>query len=433
MSIKVIKLGGTSQNIIPYTNAKKIIKKLTLNKDKIFIVVSALSGITDLLSDETISNVECKKNLIAKHTKFIEEFKFDKDYIKDLKHYIEFVIDYVFKSPFDTDNRKIEKISLGEHLSSIIFNGFINYPENKHIIKSKVVMATNLLKFNSPLKNLSNLVVDSEYIMNEFKKYNVLVTQGFVARDVSNNPTILMGRGSSDTSGAVFAKFLKATQYQIWTDVSCIYDIDPKLVTNPTKITHLDYEIAQEMAGMGAKILHPYCIRPCQKSNIPILIVNSFNIEDENTIIDSTSTKNISFLIQKDINIIKIKSIDMWHGIGFAAEIFNTFSKNKLDIDIITTSSFEITVTVKKDGNYIQIRNAITQLKEKYSVELFENYSIVSVVSNNILHSGKLHKIHQISSKYNIKLESVSSNNYSISFGLKEDSLKFLLELYSVK
>ena len=432
MSIKVIKLGGTSQNIIPYTNAKKVITDLISKQQKVFIVVSALSGITNLLLDETISSTECKKNLISRHTSFIEEFQFDKDYITNLIQYVEFIINYVFKAPFDTENRKIEKISLGEHLSSVIFNAFINYPENKHIIKSNVVMATNLLKYNSTLKNLNNLIVDTNQIIKQFKKYNVLVTQGFVASDVDNNPTILMGRGSSDTSGAVFAKYLKANEYQIWTDVACIYNIDPRLVDNATKITHLDFEMAQEMAGMGAKILHPYCIKPCQKNNIPISIINSFNIDEENTTIDSNPTETISFLIQKDINIIKIKSIDMWHGIGFAADIFNTFSINKLDIDIIITSPFEITVTVKKDGNFLQIKNAISQLEERYCVELFENYHIVSVVSNNILLSGKLSKIHEISSKYDIKLESVSSNNYSISFGLKENSIEFLLELYNL-
>lgn len=427
-NIKVIKLGGTSQNIIPYTNVKKILHSLIEQGYKVFIVVSALSGITDILSDFT--NPQCKELIILRHIEFIKQLGFDENYTRNISQYIEFIIYYIFKNPFDTNERQIERISLGEHLSSIIFNEFINYSQIIHNIKSKIIMATDILSYNSDSKNLNNLIVNTDKIINDFSQNDVIITQGFVASDVYGKTTILMGRGSSDTSGAIFAKFLKAIEYQIWTDVSGVYNIDPRLTSTATKINHLNFEMAQEMAGMGAKILHPYCIKPCQKANIPIIIKNSFNLQEKNTIIDDNYSSTIGFLIQKYICIIKVKSINMWHGIGFAADIFNTFASNNLDIDIITTSPFEITATVKKDNNIQYIINAIKELEQKYSVEMFEDYSIVSVVANNIIHSNKLHNIHLISQKYDIQLESISSNNQSISFGLKHKPQEFLLELY---
>jgi aspartokinase len=37
----------------------------------------------------------------------------------------------------------------------------------------------------------------------------------------------------------------------------------------------IKYELVQEMAGMGAKVMHPYSILPCSVKNIPIKILNT--------------------------------------------------------------------------------------------------------------------------------------------------------------
>ena len=66
--ITVIKMGGTSQNLIPYQNVKSTILNLKQLNHKIFIVVSALSNVTNLLFDNPI---DCEKQLINIHTELI--------------------------------------------------------------------------------------------------------------------------------------------------------------------------------------------------------------------------------------------------------------------------------------------------------------------------------------------------------------------------
>ena len=243
-----------------------------------------------------------------------------------------------------------------------------------------------------------------------------------------------MGRGSSDTSGAVFAKFLKAKQYQIWTDVSGVYNIDPRLTNKPIIFNKLDFNMAQEMAGMGAKVLHPYSIKPCQEENIPIILKNSFDINNKGTLISNETSSHPSFTLQNKIWLIKIKTLNMWHGIGFAADIFDIFSKQKIDIDIITTSAFEITITTKSKNNLQSLQKAVFALAKQYQIDVIKNCNQVSVIYPNII-SPLLNKIHQISTKYQIELEAISSNNYSISFILKENAnaKELLLELSNSK
>ena len=46
------------------------------------------------------------------------------------------------------------------------------------------------------------------------------------------------------------------------------YSCNPTVSKNCKIIENVNYELAQEISSMGGKILHPYCIKPCQEKNI---------------------------------------------------------------------------------------------------------------------------------------------------------------------
>ena len=52
---------------------------------------------------------------------------------------------------------------------------------------------------------------------------------------------------------------------EIWTDVDGMYTADPNKVKKSKIIENIGYDQAQELAAMGAKVLHPYCILPCKE------------------------------------------------------------------------------------------------------------------------------------------------------------------------
>jgi diaminopimelate decarboxylase/aspartate kinase len=99
---------------------------------------------------------------------------------------------------------------------------------------------------------------------------DAFLTQGFIARD--DEGTVLLGRGGSDTSAAYFAAKLDAVRCEIWTDVPGAFTADPRLVPQARLIRSLDYDEAQELASMGARVLHPRCIAPLKRAGIPLEI-----------------------------------------------------------------------------------------------------------------------------------------------------------------
>src|SRR6185295_10239855 len=74
--------------------------------------------------------------------------------------------------------------------------------------------------------------------------------------------TVLLGRGGSDTSATLLGARLGAERVEIWTDVPGMFTADPRNIPEARLLRMLDYDEAQEIASMGAKVLHPRAIAP---------------------------------------------------------------------------------------------------------------------------------------------------------------------------
>ena len=228
---------------------------------------------------------------------------------------------------------------------------------------------------------------------------------------------------------------LNAKNLQIWTDVNGLYTSDPNIIKRSELIKSVGYEQAQELAAMGAKVLHPYCILPCQRKNIPILIRNTYNCNSQEFTTIQNTEKYINRLYaitkQSNVSVFNIKSINMWNNYGFVYDIFEKFNRNSIDINIINTSQFVISTTTdeKNINKLISIKN---ELNQKYEVELINNCSIISVVGDNIKNQRYLPNAIEISKKYKtIKMVQYSANDMTLSFVIDNiDANQIMKELH---
>src|SRR5690606_30861032 len=153
---------------------------------------------------------------------------------------------------------------------------------------------------------------------------DVAVTQGFIARNDAGE-TVLLGRAGSDTSGAYFAARLQARLLEIWTDVPGMFTANPHEIPSARLLRQLDYLEAQELATMGAKVLHPRCIEPVSTHQIPLLVRCTQAPELDGTTISNTvpdfgaQIKAIS--AKMGITLISMTTLGMWQEIGFLADI----------------------------------------------------------------------------------------------------------------
>ncbi len=99
----------------------------------------------------------------------------------------------------------------------------------------------------------------------------IIVTQGFIASD-SSNDTVLLGREGSDTSAAYLAAILQVEQLEIWTDVTGVFSANPREISGARQLAKLSYQQALLMAQFGAKVLHPRVMQPMEENQIPVTV-----------------------------------------------------------------------------------------------------------------------------------------------------------------
>jgi aspartate kinase len=418
----VYKLGGTSQCKIGYNRLISIIKNTINPLNKIYIVLSAVSGVTNNLVKFTeTKDINFIKIAIELNKKLIAELDIDPLFF-----------DYITDNLLTLCKKYIESFDMSDIYSK---SEIIGYGE---------VMSTNILQIYLTLNNINNRLLDSyDYIFSKKEIYqcntqtefyckedinmkssevSVFILQGFIGSTPSGKP-IILGRGGSDTTGALVAKALRSKVYEVWTDVDGIYTGDPKIFKDSFQVKNIDYDLCQELSAMGAKVMHPLSIKPCADVNIPIIVRNTFTNSD-GTIIFNQKTNETFYALQKSQTVFKIKSIDMWNSYGFITDIFRRFSENRIDINIVTTSQFSISATTSETNLY-KLKEIKDNLSEKYEIDMINNCTIFSIVKRNI--KDILNKLNF--NLINPEIIHISDNDMTLNIVLKEFDLDKICKL----
>ena len=170
----------------------------------------------------------------------------------------------------------------------------------------------------------------------------VPVITGFIASD-ENDETTTLGRNGSNYSAALFANFLNADELQNYTHVDGIYTANPDLVPDAKRIESLSYGEANELANFGATILHAKTIIPLIEKNIPLRILNTFNHDNEGTLISAKTAKGgiKSLSVIENVSLINLEGRGLLGKVGIDARIFRTLEQNNISVSIISQGSSE--------------------------------------------------------------------------------------------
>lgn len=396
----VMKFGGTS--VANDEAISRIIKIVdTKLAEKPIVVVSALSGVTDLLYKicDTASErnekatAEVSARLREKHIELCEQLLIGNDeLIADAKAKVNALcdeLDTIVRAVCTlgelSERSKAKIVSAGECLSSSI----ICFAMNARGIKTKLMNARNMIITNNDYLQAEPIFTEIEarvpaIVSEAFEGMDAVITQGFVSGTQDGEFTVL-GRGGSDYTASLIGMAVGAEKVEIWTDVDGVKTADPRKVRGTLTLDRLSFEEAAEMAHFGAKVLHPLTIEPAVKKNIPLYVLNSMNPEGRGTAILHSDliedgVKSVSF--KENILIINIFSPKMIDVSGFVAKVFAIFSEKNVSVDLISTSEANISVTV--DAAQKNIDAVVEALSAFAEVELDYNKAQVSVIGKNI-------------------------------------------------
>jgi aspartate kinase len=124
-----------------------------------------------------------------------------------------------------------------------------------------------------------------EYVLPIVEKGIIPVIAGFVGRTIDGRVTTL-GRGGSDTTAFILAEALKADEVVLVTDADGIMSGDPKIVTNPRKLSEIDVNTLVSLADSGAKFIHSKALKyKPQSINVRVISNAQGDLNKEGTLI----------------------------------------------------------------------------------------------------------------------------------------------------
>jgi len=431
--MKILKFGGTSvANANNIRLVLSIVEKTAASSTKLVVVVSAFSGVTDLLllaaskaasKDVTFNDVVSQ--IENKHKEAIEELIItsqQKSLLeatnKDINH-LKTLLDGCFLLG-ELSNRTSDTImGFGELLSSqIIAKALEQKVHNSGYKDSREIIKTN----NHFGKAVVNFELSSQLIKDYFNSnvFRVTLVPGFIASSTDGYSTTL-GRGGSDYTAAILAGALNAELLEIWTDVSGMFTANPKIVKQAHPIETISYQEAMELSHFGAKVLYPPTIQPILKLNIPIVIKNTFEPEAAGTYISSERNENenpikgISHI--DNIALLTLEGPGMIGVSGSSKRLFEVLSNENINVIFITQASSEHSICIgilNEDANNAQIaidkafELEITQNKIDPSI-VEENLCIIALVGENMKsYQGLSGKMFSTLGKNNVNIRAIA-------------------------
>ncbi|MBP8033533.1 MAG: aspartate kinase [Bacteroidia bacterium] len=382
--MNILKFGGTS---VGTAERMQALVQLISNSERKIVVLSAMSGTTNTLVEicNTLYQKEHDKAneiinaLEKKYVAEVEKLYKTSDYKTKGNDLIKNHFNYLRAFTLDmfTVNEEKAILAQGELLSTALF--YFHLEELG--INAALLPALNFMRIDENDEPQLNYI--EKNLQSELDKYpstNLFITQGYICRNVFGEIDNLK-RGGSDYTASIIGAAIKANEVQIWTDIDGMHNNDPRIVSKTHPIHELSFDEAAELAYFGAKILHPTCILPAQKRNIPVLLKNTMQPDAKGTCISNINPKEgIKAVAAKDgICAINIKSDRMLLAHGFLRAVFEIFERYKTSIDMITTSEIAVSLTIDNTKSLNEIKK---ELEEFANVEIEQDQTIICIVGN---------------------------------------------------
>jgi len=381
MKTVVLKFGGTSVGSIDrIKKVCKIIASYKKKKNRVVVISSAMAGVTN--------------DLVNKSKQISVNFD---------------------KAEYDA------LISTGEQVSCALIAGRLNDIG----IKSRSWQSWQIpIITDGPYSSARITKVKVTELNNYLKSGGIPIITGF--QGINNKFRLTtIGRSGSDASAIMIAKFIKADECVIYTDVDGVYTTDPRQYKSAKKIKKIFYDEMLEMASLGSKVMQPTSVQDAKLNNIDIKVKSSFILRPGTLITDSKKifSNQIITGISSTKNDAKITIVGVKDKPGVAASIFKPLSNNLINVDMVVQNisqngkETDLTFTIKRE-DLKKTEKLIKQNKNISYKKIFfdKDVSKVSIIGVGMITTpGITYRMFQALASKKINILVISTSEIKIS------------------
>ncbi len=393
MKIVVLKFGGTSVGTIQnIKNVAKIISSYVKKKYKVIVVSSAMSGVTN--------------DLVKKSNEISDNFS---------------------HAEYDVLVSSGEQVACSLIAGTLIHNGL----KSRSWLSWQIPIITN-----SPHKFSRINKINKIKILKYLKSGGIPVITGFQGINKDQRITTI-GRGGSDATAIMLAKFFNAEKCVIYTDVQGVFTTDPNKLKKAKKIKIISYEEMLEMASLGAKVMQPTSIQDARLNRINIEVKSSF-IKKSGTLITKRSnivSNKIITGLSSTQNDAKVTLVGVKDKPGVAASIFKPLSKNSINVDMVVQNisangkETDLTFTIKSEDLNKTKKIISNNRNINFRKLLFDrNVSKISIVGVGMVTTpGVTFRMFQTLANKKINIQVISTSEIKISVLIDKKNTKIAL------
>ena len=255
----------------------------------------------------------------------------------------------------------------------------------------------------------------------------VVIVAGFQGQTQEGQITTL-GRGGSDLTAIALASALKADLCQIFTDVDGVYTADPRVVPTAHKLEEVAYDELLELAGAGAKVMQLRSVEFAKKFGVVFEVRSSLN-DNPGTIVKE-ETKSMEGVVVRgvslDKNQAKITVVAAPDRPGISARIFKALSDAAINVDMIVQNvshgaakpTTDLSFTLDKP-DLLKAQKVMEGLKNEIGFKaIIANESIakLSIVGVGMRsHSGVAAKMFETLAAQDVNIDMISTSEIKIS------------------
>jgi aspartate kinase len=258
---------------------------------------------------------------------------------------------------------------------------------------------------------------------------HVVIVAGFQGQNEAGHITTL-GRGGSDLTAIALAAALKADRCEIYTDVDGVYTADPRVVKNAKKIDEISYDEMLELASLGAKVMQARSVEFAKKFKVEFVVRSSFNtnpgtlVREEHAKMEDVVLRGVSL----DKNQAKVTILGVPDKPGVAAGIFSALAAAGVNVDMIVQNvsaqgTTDMTFTITQD-DLPAARKTIEALMPQIGAKSHvakSGISKLSVVGIGMRsHTGVAAALFQALAQAGINIQMISTSEIKISVIIDE-------------
>ena len=256
---------------------------------------------------------------------------------------------------------------------------------------------------------------------------NVVTVAGFQGQTIEGQVTTL-GRGGSDLTAIALAAALKADLCQIYTDVDGVYTADPRLVPEARKLKEISYDEMLELASLGAKVMQSRSVEFAKKFGVIFEVRSSLN-DNPGTIVKE-ETKNMEGVVVRGVSLDKNQAKLTLVGVpdqpGIAARIFKAIGEATINVDMIVQNishgsgkpATDLSFTVDKP-ELLKAQKVLESIRGEVGFDKVlsaENIGKLSIVGVGMKsHSGIAARMFEVLAREGINIDMISTSEIKVS------------------